>query len=621
MPKGWRCSPAAATARSLGGSWPAIGPVPAQRCAGMRSTCRISPGWAVASSRSSSTTWARMTTCSSRRPRPRPWSWGCRPSSRATPTTRSQRIGSSRTCWWPSGTVGPWSRPGICDGITASTTWPHARSWRLARPGPPMPARDGPGGRGWTRPSTLPRAAIRRCARNAATSRPSRCRRAGPRTSSWPSCAGRGSGPATPWTTRSSARRWASASPTSWTSSAGPISRASSWSARTSCASRGSGASRRRGGGAPVISIVAYALGITRVDPIRHDLLFERFINEGRVAYPDIDIDFASSRREEVIQYVYQTYGVEHTGMVANLVTYRARSAVREVGTALGFPAPLVDRVAKALETYDSVMVRRDLEADGGFAELFRQPGGVPAGPAAGAALVERRGFVDGMGQLDHRRTRPMNSPTPRSSARTGRSDDEGGPGDTPVSEAWIRRESVPGRADRPMSPLHPVDTESGMLLTEPRTIDSTRGAGRRSDGGPGRPARQTRCSPDLRAGAAADAPWWQHRGPVALGALAGAVRPARWLPPASLDPCRRHARDPRAARLHRAPGAGHDARSGRHPVGQAGRGIAGSREARPAGSPDAVLHRRGDPAGGSRTAASGSTSMRCPRTCRRSTG
>ena len=106
---------------------------------------------------------------------------------------------------------------------------------------------------------------------------------------------------------------------------------------------------------------MAYALGITRVDPIRHDLLFEQFINEGRVAYPDIDIDFASSRREEVIQYVYQTYGIEHTGMVANLVTYRARSAVREVGIALGFPRPLVDRVAKALETYDSVMVRREL--------------------------------------------------------------------------------------------------------------------------------------------------------------------------------------------------------------------------------------------------------------------
>src|SRR6058998_1975322 len=89
--------------------------------------------------------------------------------------------------------------------------------------------------------------------------------------------------------------------------------------------------------------------------------------------------------------------------MVCNLVTYRARSAVREVGYALGFPRPLVDRVAKALETYDSVMVRRDLEADGGFAEFFRPLGeGLP--PETGAANdAEARGFVDGMGQLNTR--------------------------------------------------------------------------------------------------------------------------------------------------------------------------------------------------------------------------
>jgi len=106
-----------------------------------------------------------------------------------------------------------------------------------------------------------------------------------------------------------------------------------------------------QGRGSAGDSIVAYVLGITRVDPIRHRLLFERFINEGRTTYPDVDIDFASSRREEVIQYVYERYGQEHTGMVCNVVTYRARSAVREIGYALGFPRPLVDRVAKALET------------------------------------------------------------------------------------------------------------------------------------------------------------------------------------------------------------------------------------------------------------------------------
>ena len=143
-----------------------------------------------------------------------------------------------------------------------------------------------------------------------------------------------------------------------------------------------------QGRGSAADSIVAYVLGITRVDPIRHELLFERFINEGRTAYPDVDIDFSSERREEVIQYVYEHYGAEHTGMVCNLVTYRARSAVREVGYALGFPRPLVDRVAKALETYDSVMVRRDLEAEGGFGAVLR--------PARARASTARCGPTGG---------------------------------------------------------------------------------------------------------------------------------------------------------------------------------------------------------------------------------
>jgi DNA polymerase III alpha subunit len=158
-----------------------------------------------------------------------------------------------------------------------------------------------------------------------------------------------------------------------------------------------------QGRGSATSSIVSYTLGISRVEPIAHNLLFERFINPGRTSYPDVDIDFSSERREEVIQYIYGRYGAEHTGMVCNLVTYRARSAVREVGYALGFPRPLVDRVAKALETYDSVMVRRDLEADGGFAEFFRRTGeGLPA-EARAAEAAEALGFVDGMGQLNTR--------------------------------------------------------------------------------------------------------------------------------------------------------------------------------------------------------------------------
>ncbi len=165
-----------------------------------------------------------------------------------------------------------------------------------------------------------------------------------------------------------------------------------------------------QGRGSAADSIVAYVLGITRVDPIRHNLLFERFINEGRTSYPDVDIDFSSERREEVIQYVYGRYGPEHTGMVCNLVTYRARSAVREVGYALGFPRPLVDRVAKALETYDSVMVRRDLEADGGFGQFFAET--VEREAAAEEAVVvggrgdggrRRRGEAGAGGVVDGR--------------------------------------------------------------------------------------------------------------------------------------------------------------------------------------------------------------------------
>jgi error-prone DNA polymerase len=185
-----------------------------------------------------------------------------------------------------------------------------------------------------------------------------------------------------------------------------------------------------QGRGSAGDSIVAYALGITRVDPIRHELLFERFINEGRTTYPDVDIDFASSRREEVIQYVYELYGPAHTGMVCNLVTYRARSAVREVGYALGFPRPLVDRVAKALETYDSVMVRRDLEADGGFAEFF-------ADPAEGGPGI--RHLLDDMGEL----RRPAGEPrglAPVADLRPGPADDEGGPGDTPAAARFLER-------------------------------------------------------------------------------------------------------------------------------------------------------------------------------------
>ena len=92
-----------------------------------------------------------------------------------------------------------------------------------------------------------------------------------------------------------------------------------------------------QGRGSAANSAVCYALGITSVDAVAMDLLFERFLTPDRDGYPDIDLDIESDRREEVIQYVYATYGRDCAAQVANVITYRARSAVRDVAKALGY--------------------------------------------------------------------------------------------------------------------------------------------------------------------------------------------------------------------------------------------------------------------------------------------
>ena len=91
-----------------------------------------------------------------------------------------------------------------------------------------------------------------------------------------------------------------------------------------------------QGRGSAANSTVCYVIGITAVDPNQIDLLFERFISEERKEPPDIDVDFEHERREEVIQYLYERYGREHAGLAATVITYRGRSAVREVGKVMG---------------------------------------------------------------------------------------------------------------------------------------------------------------------------------------------------------------------------------------------------------------------------------------------
>jgi error-prone DNA polymerase len=102
-----------------------------------------------------------------------------------------------------------------------------------------------------------------------------------------------------------------------------------------------------QGRGSAANSAVCYCLGITAVDPVRMDLLFERFLSRERPDPPDIDLDIEHERREEVIQHVYEKYGRSRAAMVANVVRYRARSAIRDVGKALGLPETALDRLAK----------------------------------------------------------------------------------------------------------------------------------------------------------------------------------------------------------------------------------------------------------------------------------
>lgn len=106
------------------------------------------------------------------------------------------------------------------------------------------------------------------------------------------------------------------------------------------------------GRGSAAGSIVAYLTNITNIDPLAYNLLFERFLNPERVSMPDIDLDFADDRRDEVIEYVREKYGHEHVAQIITFGTMAARAAVRDAGRALGFPYSFCDRIAKAIPPF-----------------------------------------------------------------------------------------------------------------------------------------------------------------------------------------------------------------------------------------------------------------------------
>src|SRR5690606_313990 len=165
-----------------------------------------------------------------------------------------------------------------------------------------------------------------------------------------------------------------------------------------------------QGRGSAANSADCYGLGITAIDPVGMDLLFERFLSEERGEWPDIDLDLPSGeRRERVIQYVYQRYGRLGAAMTANVITYRGRSAARELGKVLGLDTGDVDRLARTMAQFEFVdpeeTLERNLRAAGldpadercrQFASLGMQMQDLPRhlGQHAGG-MVLRQGRLD----------------------------------------------------------------------------------------------------------------------------------------------------------------------------------------------------------------------------------
>lgn len=126
------------------------------------------------------------------------------------------------------------------------------------------------------------------------------------------------------------------------------------------------------GRGSAAASICCYLLGITAVDPIRYDLLFERFLHTGKAAMPDVDIDISSARRDEVIAWVEQRFGAATEAMVCNKITYRLPLAIQDLGRALGLPPELRTRLSRALgRDYRHLSPTRAREAAPAFDEVF----------------------------------------------------------------------------------------------------------------------------------------------------------------------------------------------------------------------------------------------------------
>ena len=128
-----------------------------------------------------------------------------------------------------------------------------------------------------------------------------------------------------------------------------------------------------RGSGAG--SIAAYCIGITGIDPMKYNLLFERFLNPERVSMPDFDVDFCYERRGEVIEYVIDKYGADHVAQIVTFGTLAARAAIRDVGRAMGIPYNVVDNVAKQVPKELNITIEKALKKSTEFRALYESGG------------------------------------------------------------------------------------------------------------------------------------------------------------------------------------------------------------------------------------------------------
>jgi DNA polymerase-3 subunit alpha len=126
------------------------------------------------------------------------------------------------------------------------------------------------------------------------------------------------------------------------------------------------------GRGSAAGSLVSYCLGITDIDPVKYNLLFERFLNPERVSMPDIDVDFCKVRRAEVINYVAEKYGKEHVAQIITFGTMAARAAIRDVGRALGFSYGEVDKIAKLIPNAHNITIEDSLNLEPRLMDIYK---------------------------------------------------------------------------------------------------------------------------------------------------------------------------------------------------------------------------------------------------------